>query len=58
VALSPETLMLVLPFAAAVAAVGLIETLLTQSLVDEMTQTRSRTHTECVAQVYYIICYI
>eukprot|EP00854_Cymbomonas_tetramitiformis_P007790 gene7790-9257_t len=45
-----DTLTLVAPFAAAVAAVGLIETLLTQNLVDELTQSRTPTHIECLAQ--------
>jgi len=45
-----EALALIAPYAVAVAAVGLIESLLTQNLVDEITQTRSPTHTECLAQ--------
>ena len=50
VPLSLETLGMLLPFSASVAAVGLIETLLTQQLVDEMTELRTETHTECVGQ--------
>lgn len=50
VPLSFDTLALIAPYAAAVAAVGLIETLLTQQVVDELTETRTETHTECVAQ--------
>mmetsp|Transcript_10941 Transcript_10941/g.30933 ORF Transcript_10941/g.30933 Transcript_10941/m.30933 type:complete len:611 (+) Transcript_10941:229-2061(+) len=45
-----ESLSVIAPYAAAVAAVGLIETLLTQNLVDEMTQTRSSTSKESIAQ--------
>ena len=50
VPLSLETLALLLPFSASVAAVGLIETLLTQQLVDEMTERKTETHVECVSQ--------
>jgi len=45
-----EAISVIAPYAAAVAAVGLIESLLTQNLVDEITQSRSPTHTECMAQ--------
>lgn len=45
-----ETLMIILPFAAIVAAVGLIESLLTLNLLDEITGTRGRGNKECVAQ--------
>jgi len=45
-----ETFAVVLPFAASVAAVGLIETLLTQQLVDDVTERRTSTHKECIAQ--------
>lgn len=45
-----NTLSVVFPFALSVAAVGLIETLLTQQLVDEATETRSETHVECIGQ--------
>ena len=50
-----NTLSIVMPFAVAVAAVGLIETLLTQNLVDEMTQTRSDTSKESMAQVGAVV---
>jgi SulP family sulfate permease len=50
VPLRPETLLVILPYAVSVAAVGLIETLLTQQLVDEMTGRRTETHTECIGQ--------
>ena len=45
-----ETLWIVLPYAAILAAVGLIESLLTLTLVDELTETRGRGNKECVAQ--------
>jgi len=39
------------------AAVGLTETLLTQQLVDELTETRSSTHLECIGQgLANIVC--
>ena len=50
VPLTLETLGLLFPVAAGIAAVGLIETLLTQQLVDEVTGVRSETHIECVSQ--------
>lgn len=40
----------VVPYAVAVATVGLAESLLTQQLVDELTETRSSTHWECIGQ--------
>ena len=45
-----ETWATIFPFAASVAAVGLIETLLTQQLVDDITERRTSTHKECIAQ--------
>lgn len=45
-----ETLMLIFPFAAIVAGVGLIESLLTLNIVDEITETRGRGNKEAVAQ--------
>lgn len=45
-----ETLKLVLPFSLILAAVGLIESLMTLSLVDELTETRGSGNKECVAQ--------
>ena len=50
VPLNFETLWIVLPFAVILAAVGLIESLLTLTLVDEITDTRGRGNRECVAQ--------
>jgi SulP family sulfate permease len=48
--LSFETLMLIFPYAAIVAGVGLIESLLTLNIVDELTETRGRGNKEAVAQ--------
>jgi sulfate permease, SulP family len=45
-----ETLQIILPYAVIVAGVGLIESLLTLNIVDEMTQTRGRGNKEAVAQ--------
>ena len=45
-----ETLRIVLPYSIILAAVGLIESLLTLTLVDELTQTRGRGNRESVAQ--------
>lgn len=45
-----ETLQLIFPYAAIVAGVGLIESLLTLNIVDEITQTRGRSNKEAVAQ--------
>ncbi len=45
-----ETLMIVLPIAFTLAAIGLIESLLTLTLIDEITETRGRTSQECVGQ--------
>jgi SulP family sulfate permease len=45
-----ETLIIILPYAVILAAIGLIESLLTLSLIDEITKTRGRGNKECVAQ--------
>jgi SulP family sulfate permease len=47
---SLKSFMTILPFAAIVAGVGLIESLLTLNLVDEITQTRGSGNKEAVAQ--------
>ena len=48
--LNLETLMIILPYSAAVAAVGLLESLMTASIVDELTDTKSDRNRECVGQ--------
>lgn len=45
-----DTLILILPYSAIVAGVGLIESLLTLNIIDEITQTRGRGNKEVVAQ--------
>lgn len=47
---SLETLMIIFPYAAIVAGVGLIESLLTLNIIDEITETRGRSNKEAVAQ--------
>lgn len=45
-----ESLQIIFPYALIMALVGLIESLLTLTVVDEMTETRGRGNKECVAQ--------
>jgi SulP family sulfate permease len=45
-----ETLQIILPYAVILAGVGLIESLLTMSLIDELTETRGRGNRESVGQ--------
>lgn len=45
-----ETFMIILPYSAIMAGVGLIESLLTLTLIDEITETRGHGNKECVAQ--------
>jgi SulP family sulfate permease len=44
------TLKIIFPFALVLAAIGLIESLLTLTLIDELTGTRGRGNKECIAQ--------
>ncbi|MDB6177506.1 SulP family inorganic anion transporter [Paracoccus sp. Z330] len=48
--LNLETLRIILPYSLAVAIVGLLESLMTQNLVDELTDTRSNRNQECIGQ--------
>ena len=50
VALTWETLAIIFPYAFILAAVGLIESLLTLSLIDDITGTRGRGNRECAGQ--------
>lgn len=50
VPLNLETLKIILPFAIILAAVGLIESLLTLTLIDEITNTRGHGNRECIGQ--------
>jgi len=45
-----ETLQIILPYSIILAGVGLIESLLTLNLVDDLTETRGRGNQECVGQ--------
>jgi len=47
---SLEMLKIIFPFALILAAIGLIESLLTLTLIDELTGTRGRSNKECIAQ--------
>ena len=50
VPLNFETLAIIFPYSLIMALVGLIESLLTLTVVDEMTETRGRGNKECLAQ--------
>jgi len=50
VPLTLETLQIIFPYAIVMAGVGLIETLLTLTVVDEMTESRGDSNQECLAQ--------
>jgi len=50
VPLTWETLEIILPYSLILAGVGLIESLLTLNLIDEITETRGNSNKECVAQ--------
>ncbi|MEO1277815.1 MAG: SulP family inorganic anion transporter [Planctomycetota bacterium] len=45
-----ETLLIILPFSVILAGVGLIESLMTMTLVDELTETRGNGNRECLGQ--------
>ncbi|TCK17723.1 SulP family sulfate permease [Thiogranum longum] len=45
-----ETLRIILPYSVILAAIGLIESLLTMSLIDELTETRGQGNRECIGQ--------
>ena len=45
-----ETLKIILPYSIILAAIGLIESLLTLSLIDEITETRGKGNRECIGQ--------
>lgn len=50
VPLNWETLKIILPFSATLAVVGLLESMMTASIVDELTDTGSNKNRECVGQ--------
>lgn len=45
-----ETLKFIFPYALILAAIGLIESLMTLNLIDDLTETRGNTNRECLAQ--------
>ncbi|AJY47511.1 SulP family inorganic anion transporter [Martelella endophytica] len=45
-----DTLLIILPYSLAVAVVGLMESLMTAQLIDDLTDTRSNKNQECVGQ--------
>lgn len=45
-----ETLWIILPYSSALAAVGLLESMMTATIVDELTNTSSNKHRECKGQ--------
>ena len=45
-----ETLMIILPYSATLAVVGLLESMMTASIVDDLTDTNSNKNRECVGQ--------
>ena len=48
--LNVETLLIILPYSTAIAVVGLLESLMTQNIVDDLTDTTSNRDQECVGQ--------
>lgn len=50
VPLTLETLQIILPYALAIAVVGLLESLMTQTLVDDLTDTTTSRDQECIGQ--------
>lgn len=50
VPLNWETFMIILPYSAIMAGVGIIESLLSLTLIDEITETRGHGNKECIAQ--------
>ncbi|RXJ60190.1 SulP family inorganic anion transporter [Candidatus Marinarcus aquaticus] len=48
--LSKETLLIIVPYSLLIAVVGLLQSLITLCMLDEMSQKRSRDNQECIAQ--------
>ncbi len=48
--LTLDNLLIILPYAVILAAIGLIESLMTLTLIDEVTETRGRGNRECIGQ--------
>ncbi|TPW27026.1 SulP family inorganic anion transporter [Pararhizobium mangrovi] len=51
-----ETLEIILPYSAGVAAVGLLESLMTATLIDDITDTPSSKNRECIGQGFSNFC--
>lgn len=52
-----ETLQIIFPFAVVLCGVGLIESLMTMTLIDEITETRGQGNRECIGQgVANVVC--
>jgi len=57
VALNWQTLRIIFPYAIVLCGVGLIESLMTMTLIDELTETRGRGNRECIGQgVANLVC--
>ncbi len=56
VPLTLETLLIILPYSATLSIVGLLESMMTATVVDEMTQTSSDKNRECVGQGIANLC--
>ena len=55
--LNMETLIIIFPFAVVLCGVGLIESLMTLTLIDEITETRGQGNRECIGQgVANVVC--
>ena len=50
VPLTLDNLLIILPYSVILAAIGLIESLMTMTLIDEVTETRGRGNRECIGQ--------
>ncbi|HKJ05617.1 MAG TPA: SulP family inorganic anion transporter [Geopsychrobacteraceae bacterium] len=50
VPLTLDNILIILPYSVILAAIGLIESLMTMTLVDELTETRGRGNKECIGQ--------
>ena len=48
--LNLDTFLFILPYAGILAAIGLIESLMTLNLIDDLTETRGNSNRECIAQ--------
>jgi SulP family sulfate permease len=48
--LTLDTLLIILPYSIAIAVVGLLESLMTQTIVDDLTDTKSDRNQECIGQ--------